>query len=119
MADWLENEVGTGMQRLICLCLDGAPSSALIAGTAQAWLSVLGARGLQEGQRDRVRQAFRNLEESCTRWPSPAQFLEQFDALRPSEVFQALPKPKRTPQEWREKLDANKDVQRLRKEFGL
>jgi len=93
----------------------------MVAGTVAAWMEALiPSRGWSE-RRDvpLMREAFRRLGESCTSWPAPKLFLEHLNALTPLETFRALPRPTKTPEEWREQLNANRDVQQLRRHFGM
>jgi hypothetical protein len=75
---WFGESILTGLQRLICLGLEGQPAMDLIPGTARAWRQVLwpGHAWIRERDEARFAQAFTNLMSNVRRWPVPAQFLE-------------------------------------------
>lgn len=77
-SDWLQIEVITGLQKLLCLSLEGQPAAETIPGTAAAWLEVLTNGRVYDEARDapRIREAFVLLASRCRRWPVPADFLE-------------------------------------------
>jgi hypothetical protein len=76
--DWLMRELRDGLQKLLCLSLDGQPSADVIAGTLLAWAEVLTAGRVFEQERDtpRFRAAFRTLASRARRWPAPVDFIE-------------------------------------------
>jgi hypothetical protein len=89
---WLIAEIADGLQRLVVLRLEGAPAADAIEGTVLAWADALAARALWIEERDkhRLREAFRQLAAHATRWPAPAHLLEH---LPPARAPQALPRP--------------------------
>lgn len=76
------------MQRLLCLGLEGQPSSELIHGTAEIWQELLGRFSF-----NRLAVAFDNVEASARRWPTPADVIVELPVYEaPSlEVTQAVP----------------------------
>src|SRR5258708_7730208 len=78
MRDWITAELATGLQKLLCLSLEGQPSHETIYGTVGAWREILTHRKVYEQERDtlRFREAFLNLGTRCRRWPTPVDFLE-------------------------------------------
>jgi hypothetical protein len=78
--DWLNNEIVTGLQKLLALRLPGSPAKDTAAATTTVWLEVIGGSGvdwIEALDRLRVRAAFRGLAARCDRWPAPRQFFEQ------------------------------------------
>lgn len=71
-------ELRDGLQKLLCLSLEGQPSADVIAGTLLAWAEVLTTGRVFEQDRDapRFRAAFRTLASRARRWPAPVDFIE-------------------------------------------
>lgn len=90
--DWLTREVATGMQRLLCLSLDGQPAAEVIPGTVAAWCEAVQRNRLMDESRDcpRLREAFGALMARCRRWPAPVDLIEALPRWVPEEP-KALP----------------------------
>lgn len=109
-ANWLNDEIRRGLSKLVCLCLDGAPSADLIEGTAQAWLTAI-THGLvwdEARDRQRFRDGFDVLLAHCSRWPIPR------------ELLNALPQPTQPRIEHDRRIPETRDarVRRLRDILG-
>jgi hypothetical protein len=92
---WLLALVAEGLQRLLVLRLEGAPSADTIEGVSLAWADALLQRNPRwQAQRDaeRIRQAFRALAARAQRWPAPAQWFEHLEPLPPLPLL-APPAP--------------------------
>lgn len=99
MADWLREEIGTGLQKLLVLRLPGTPPEDSIVGTAEIWLEALQNRNTRWEEhldRDRVRLAFRKLFGICDRWPTPRMLIDHLGSRAPPR---AMPPPRRSPEE--------------------
>lgn len=81
--DWILPTLKVGLQKLLCLSLEGQPSADVIGGTLLAWHEVITHRRVFEESRDRTRfeDAFRTLAQRCHRWPTPADFLDALPRL--------------------------------------
>jgi hypothetical protein len=90
--NWILQEIGLGLDKLLSLSLDGHPAHDTAGKTVVVWAEAICDRRVFDEVQDRprFRAAFRTLMQRESRWPSPAKFL---DAL-PSNVvpFQKLPK---------------------------
>lgn len=82
----------TGIQRLLCLGLDGQPAAEVIPGTVAAWCEAMQHCRLLDEERDtrRIREAFAVLLTRAHRWPAPADFLAVLPRWVPEEP-KALP----------------------------
>ena len=97
MADWLQAEIITGLQKLYALRLQGTPPEDAIVGTAQVWLEAIYSSRIQWDEaldKQRVRQSFTSLCRQAERWPAPKHFIDNLGS-RPQP--QALPKPRYPP----------------------
>lgn len=76
--EWLELELTTGIQKLLCLGLEGQPAGEVLPGTVAAWLEAITDGRLYDEHTDaeRFRTAFRTLARTITRWPQPRHLLE-------------------------------------------
>jgi hypothetical protein len=90
--DWLTREVATGIQRLLCLSLDGCPAAEVLPGTVAAWCEAIQRNRLLDEERDvpRIREAFAVLLTRYRRWPAPVDLIENLPRWMPEE-FVALP----------------------------
>lgn len=81
--DWVRNEMITGIQRLLCLGLEGQPAAEVIPGTVAAWCEAFDRGRLAEVDRDipRMREAFSALLARSRRWPAPVEFIEALPRL--------------------------------------
>lgn len=85
---WLEVEVLTGLQKLLCLGLEGAPADDSLDGTSAAWIEAMThRRHFDYEDRWRIRDAFSELLRQVTRWPTPAQLMQ---------CMQSSPEPERS-----------------------
>lgn len=93
---WLNDEIRSGLAKLLCLRLDSTPAEDMVEGTAQAWLTALTHGRVWDQGRDtaRVRGAFDTLLATCERWPIPRQLME---ALPPPTAQARLEKPEPDP----------------------
>lgn len=84
-----------GIQRLLCLSLDGTPSRELAEPLAEVWTDALWPTKAWNEARDvpRLAAAFRKLTVSCVRWPAPAELLANYQSDPPAGP--ALPSPDR------------------------
>ena len=85
---WLRTEVLTGLQKLLCLRLEGCPSEDMIEGTLAAWCEALEYAKTWDQQRDvpRIREAFVRLARTAKRWPSLAELIEVMPRIDPAPV---------------------------------
>ena len=76
--DWINRELSTGFQKLLCLSLEGQPAAEVIPGTLATWREVLTSNRVFDEVRDapRFRSAFSCLCARIRRWPVPADFLD-------------------------------------------
>jgi hypothetical protein len=90
--DWLKTEIATGLQRLLCLGLEGQPAAEVLPGTVAAWFEALTRGKAFDRTRDtaRIRDAFSLLLSRSRRWPAPADFLEVLPKYE-APVVRALP----------------------------
>lgn len=81
--DWLIRELRDGLQKLLCLSLEGQPSADVIAGTLLAWSeTITHGRRFDQGRDElRFREAFRVLANRHRRWPAPVDFLDALPGL--------------------------------------
>jgi dUTP pyrophosphatase len=88
---WLVAVVTEGIQKLLTLCLDGAPAREVATGTMMAWVEAISTgRDLQRDlDETRIRAAFIVLMRESRRWPTPRQLL---DAMPARKQQQALPR---------------------------
>ena len=112
--EWMRKEIGTGLQKLICLGLDRSPAYELIQGTMGAWMEGLTFNRSWEQDRDtqRIRDAFSNVIRTRKQWPTVADFLECMPAIADKP---ALPRSTFTDAERLANLDRLAD---LAKEIG-
>ena len=74
---WFSNTILTGLQRLLCLALDGAPADDFVSATAAVWVDALWTqREWSEVDVDSVARGFRELAGAARRWPPPRQLLD-------------------------------------------
>lgn len=93
MADWLQVEIVTGLQKLFALRLPGTPPEDAIVGTAEVWLEAVRSTRIEWDQSldtPRVRRAFASLFRLCDRWPVPKLFIDNLGSRAPPK---ALPAP--------------------------
>lgn len=101
-ADWLLDEVMTGLQKLISLSLANTPAMETIELTAASWMEVLRSQRWSEDQDQwRVQAAFLHLMKDSDRWPAPRNLL---DRLPPRQPQKALPAPEMSPEQVAENL---------------
>lgn len=81
--DWLLAELRVGLQKLLCLRLEGTPSADMIRGTLAAWYDAITRRKAYEQDRDapRIRDAFVTLAATRRRWPAPVDLLESMPSI--------------------------------------
>ena len=80
--DWILRELGKGLQKLLCLRLDGQPADDSIAGTLLAWHEAVSTRWYDEAEdTPRFQTAFRELMRCSKHWPAPAHFLDALPRL--------------------------------------
>lgn len=82
--DWLLREVATGVQKLLCVRLPGAPAADTVKGTILAFGEGLRANGRQwDEARDapRIRAAFAGLIAECEEWPCPKALLRALPSV--------------------------------------
>lgn len=91
--DWLRTELLRGLQKLLCLRLEGTPSADMIQGTLAAWLDAITRRKVYEQDRDapRIRDAFRTLAATRRRWPAPVDLLEAMPRVTTQASAPRLP----------------------------
>ncbi|PPD19090.1 MAG: hypothetical protein CTY18_06070 [Methylomonas sp.] len=91
--DWLKKAVSRGLQGLIVLHLEGAPSAETVVKTAGVWVHVMRSwpiEWIEELDRPRLRTAFTVLAGQCRRWPAPTDLRTHL----PARVYpEALPAP--------------------------
>lgn len=87
-ADWLLDEILTGIQKLMTLSLDRTPAAELITATARVWREALGVGRAWDQSRDtaRIREGFARLALNAKRWPTV------------DDLLTSLPS---TPHQWR------------------
>ncbi|KPA91370.1 hypothetical protein PF66_02253 [Pseudomonas asplenii] len=92
---WFVRAIGTGLQGLVTLRLDGAPAADAVALTLDVWLIALTKNRQWDEEQDaeRIKATFESLFAGCETWPSPARFLRD---LKPRKLPVALPKPERS-----------------------
>jgi hypothetical protein len=97
--NWLEREIMTGFQRLVCLSLERTPAKETIAGTVRAWRDAMIERRSYDEARDAplMREAFKRLSKNVESWPSPKKFIEHMDAVTPLPTYERLPAPTTIP----------------------
>lgn len=90
--DWLKREILTGVQRLLCLGLDGQPAAEVLPGTVAAWCEAIQRGRLMDEQRDvpRIREAFATVVSRARRWPAPIDLIEALPRWIPQDTV-ALP----------------------------
>ena len=91
--DWLREEIGNGMQRLVLLSLPNTPAFDLLEHTAQVWYEALLSMKVQWNKEDdawRIQKAFMSLCCEVDRFPSPKHLIERLPVRREKR---ALPKP--------------------------
>jgi hypothetical protein len=84
MQDWITREISSGLQKLVLLNLDHAPAyDVLSRGTLPAWVEAIttGRALVEKRDAPRLREAFRRLMATCTRWPTPRELLDAMPAL--------------------------------------
>lgn len=90
---WLENCVSVGLQHLLALHLEGAPSHETIVATRSVWVTVLKSWAIawdQNLDEARLAKAFIALAAQSQRWPAPSQL----KPLMPARIYKmALPEP--------------------------
>ncbi len=84
--------------------LDHTPAGDELPCTVQVMVDDLIARGLQDADCDRVRQAFTTLGPTLDRWPTSKQVIEALPP-RQREAFTALPAPGGIPPQMQAMLD--------------
>lgn len=86
MADWIQREIATGFQKLVCLGLERTPSADLLPGTVMAWReAILNGRRFDEAEDvQRFRKAFAVIAGTFKSWPAPRDFVEAL----PSKIHQ-------------------------------
>ena len=87
---WLRQEIGMAFQQMICLALDGAPAAEMMPLTAEMWVMTIGFGMVEELDRQRVRDGFRQLYRTLKRWPQPVELTAVLPG-RPKRS--ALPEP--------------------------
>lgn len=87
-SDWLDRVIREGLARLAALSLEGAPQAAVAQLAPQVWRDALTRnRTFDEGlDAWRIRTAFRALESTAKRWPSPAHLIEAMPPRREAPV---------------------------------
>lgn len=92
---WFVRAIGTGLQGLVTLRLDGAPPADSVAMTLDIWLIALTKNRHWDEEQDaeRIKATFESLFAGCETWPSPARFLRD---LKPRKLPPLLPKPDRS-----------------------
>lgn len=83
--EWFREVVAEGIARLYVLRLDSAPAADTLDGVELVWVEALWTCGKDWVEEDawRLRRAFVALSQRATRWPAPAQLLEQLPARTP------------------------------------
>lgn len=78
METWLQNEILTGFQKLLCLGLERQPAAEVLPGTVRAWIEALTSRLSWDEVRDapRIRKAFVTITATRRSWPTPADLIE-------------------------------------------
>jgi hypothetical protein len=75
--DWFQDLIITGIQRLLCLSLDGRPAEAMVTATAAAWIDAAWrARAWTSDDASQIDEAFRDLASAARRWPAPPHLLD-------------------------------------------
>jgi len=98
-AEWFEDVVVAGLQKLYVLRLPGTPPEDAIKGTGAAWLEALWNNGYHWDEaldRPRMERTFSTLLRTCDRWPSPRMYLDHLGA-RPQRP--QLPPPRLSPEQ--------------------
>lgn len=96
--DWLQTELLTGFQKLLCLGLERTPATDLIHGTVMAWHEAITTGRVWDESRDapRIRKAFVTLATNRRTWPAPADFIEALPRHEPQRALPAaIPDPAR------------------------
>ena len=90
---WFRSLIEQSLAALYLLNLDGCPAADTVGKTAQLWVRLLWDKPHGGWHQDvdvpRIRKAFSEIAETCTRWPSPAVFWEKLPR-------RAAPDPKTT-----------------------
>lgn len=78
MNEWMQTEIETGFQQLICLGLDRQPAMDLMGGTVLAWMSALNHNRVWDQTPDapRFRKTFLIMMSERKTWPTPKDFIE-------------------------------------------
>lgn len=100
--DWLKVSISRGLQALIVLRLDSAPSMDTVAHTVGIWYRVMKSWPItwdEELDRKRLTDAFLMLGSQCTRWPSPAQLRQVLPSRTPQKALPVPEYPKEKAQE--------------------
>lgn len=89
--DWIMDQIETGIQKLLCLRLDGAPAADMVAGTIGAWFEAITDRREFDERLDapRMQAGFRTLAATREKWPAPKHFMEVLPDRPP------VPQPRR------------------------
>ncbi|UOO93602.1 hypothetical protein [Vitreoscilla stercoraria] len=113
---FINDEVLTGLQRLMALRLAGSPPADAIAATASVWMDAVSRYPIawnEQQDTQRIRAAFDKLVWECDKWPSVKQFL---NALPPRPLPPLLGKAKMSQQQLDEgRLNIQKILDNLEK----
>lgn len=104
MNDWMQTEIETGFQQLICLGLERQPAMDLMGGTVMAWVTALSHNRVWDQGLDapRFRAAFLTMMGTRTSWPAPKDILE---AMPPRPEMKALPAKAPDPEKARRMIE--------------
>ena len=94
MEAFINNEIITGLQKLMALRLVGSPAADTIKSTAAIWIEAIGGLDVNwnaDQDRGRISKGFEKLIVTCDRWPAPKQLIH---CLPPRPIQAALPQPK-------------------------
>ena len=107
--------------------LDHAPSAEELPFTIQVMTEDLSGKGLNDGDCDRVREAFRILGPSLDRWPTSRLVIESLPARKSSQRWLKPPAPNQTSEVIRREIfrmrnltarDAGRSAMRAAESFG-
>jgi len=91
VADWIEDEVISGLQALLALRLRNTPAEDIIGLTLNIWVGAFRREVYSEGiDRQRIAEGFRRIFGRIREWPAPIDVIEQMPR-RPISVVLAAP----------------------------
>jgi hypothetical protein len=107
---WLRQEIGMAFQQMICLALDGAPAAEMLPLTAEMWVMTIGFGMVEDLDRERVRDGFRQLYRKLKKWPQPVELTDVLPG-RPKRT--ALMEPEISPVDHAEQSRRLQDIMNM------